>query len=99
MLYVGRERKTGQRVVFGASDGRSYAGLQRWGVSVFDFKIPKADPNNPEKRVDFVGYARIPALRESALEKAATAPAAPEAVASKTTTTPKPAVKRSRMSN
>jgi cell wall-associated NlpC family hydrolase len=63
MLYLGREKKTGKRVMFGASDGRSYAGVQRWGVSVFDFKMPKADPNNPEKKVDFVGYGPIPGLR------------------------------------
>ena len=64
MLYLGREKKSGRRVMFGASDGRSYAGVQRWGVSVFDFKMPKFDPGKPEKRVDFVGYGRIPGLRE-----------------------------------
>ena len=64
MLYLGREKKSGKRVMFGASDGRSYAGVQRWGVSVFDFKMPKSDPAKPEKRVDFVGYGRIPGLRE-----------------------------------
>ena len=64
MLYLGREKKSGKRVMFGASDGRSYAGVQRWGVSVFDFKMPKGDPARPEKRVDFVGYGRIPGLRE-----------------------------------
>ena len=63
MLYLGREKKSGKRVMFGASDGRSYAGVQRWGVSVFDFKMPKADPARPGKRVDFVGYGRIPGLR------------------------------------
>ena len=66
MLYLGNEKRTGKRIMFGASDGRSYDGVQRWGVSVFDFKMPKNDPNNVEKRrVDFVGYARIPGLRES----------------------------------
>ncbi len=63
MLYLGREKATGKRVMFGASDGRSYAGVQRWGVSVFDFKMPKVDPTQPDKRVGFVGYARIPGLR------------------------------------
>lgn len=66
MLYLGRERRTGKRVMFGASDGRSYAGVQRWGVSVFDFRMPKADPAKPERRVDFVGYGRIPGLRDAA---------------------------------
>jgi len=65
MLYLGTEKKTKKRIMFGSSDGRSYNGVQRWGVSVFDFKMPKADPANPEKaKVDFVGYGRIPALRE-----------------------------------
>ncbi|EDY22084.1 hypothetical protein CfE428DRAFT_0209 [Chthoniobacter flavus Ellin428] len=64
MMYLGREKGTGKRIVFGASDGRSYNGIQRWGVSVFDFKMPKADPANAEKaKVDFVGYSRIPGLR------------------------------------
>lgn len=76
MLYLGREKGTGKRIMFGASDGRSYNGIQRWGVSVFDFKMPKvdapskadaqskADPTIPEKaKADFVGFARIPGLR------------------------------------
>jgi cell wall-associated NlpC family hydrolase len=64
MMYLGREKGSGKRIVFGASDGRSYNGIQRWGVSVFDFKMPKADATNPQKAtVEFVGYARIPGLR------------------------------------
>ncbi len=65
MLYLGREKAGGKHVMFGSSDGRSYNGIQRWGVSVFDFKMPKMDPVKPDKHVDFVGYARIPALRDS----------------------------------
>ena len=65
MLYLGREKAGGKRVMFGSSDGRSYNGIQRRGVSVFDFKMPKMDPAKPDKHVDFVGYARIPALRDS----------------------------------
>jgi len=64
MLYLGREKESGKRIMFGSSDGRSYHGIQRWGVSVFDFTMPKANPATPEKHVNFVGYARIPALRE-----------------------------------
>jgi cell wall-associated NlpC family hydrolase len=72
MLYLGKEKGTGKRIMFGASDGRSYNGVQRWGVSVFDFKMPKADPANPEKaKVDFVGFARIPGLRSEAAVSAA----------------------------
>jgi len=65
MLYLGREKAGGKRVMFGSSDGRSYNSIQRWGVSVFDFKMPKMDPAKPDRHVDFVGYARIPALRDS----------------------------------
>src|SRR5205807_1912742 len=43
MLYLGREKRTGKRVMFGSSDGRSYGGVQRHGVSVFDFAMPKGD--------------------------------------------------------
>jgi cell wall-associated NlpC family hydrolase len=79
MLYLGIEKRTGQRIMFGSSDGRSYDGAQRWGVSVFDFKMPKIDANNPEKRrVDFVGYARIPGLRESLDSSQASAAASEE---------------------
>ncbi|MEI9894680.1 MAG: hypothetical protein WDN28_12525 [Chthoniobacter sp.] len=64
MMYLGREKGSGKRIMFGASDGRSYNGVQRWGVSVFDFKMPNANATNPEKaKVEFVGFARIPGLR------------------------------------
>lgn len=57
MLYLGTERKTKKRVMFGASDGRTYAGIPRWGVSVFDFRMPRVGPN---ERVRFVGYGALP---------------------------------------
>jgi hypothetical protein len=64
MMYLGREKETGKRIMFGASDGRSYNGIQRWGVSVFDFKMPSFDPAKPEKtKAAFIGYARVPGLR------------------------------------
>ena len=67
MLYLGREKESGKRIMFGASDGRSYNGIPRWGVSVFDFKMPKSDPEKPGKAAaDFVGFARIPGLRQGA---------------------------------
>ncbi len=84
MLYLGTEKKTKKRVMFGASDGRSYAGIQRWGVSVFDFKMPNGTAANGERtKVDFVGYGRIPGLRETA---------APEPVAEKAPVVAEPAV-------
>src|SRR5438270_6853521 len=65
MIYLGREKKTGARVMVGASDGRTYQTVQRFGVSVFDFKMPRADKGEVEEgktRPRFVGYARIPGL-------------------------------------
>ncbi len=96
MLYLGREKESGQRIMFGASDGRSYHGVQRWGVSVFDFKMPKPDPANPEKaRVDFVGFGRIPGLRNGGMpvavaETPAVAAESPSATTSKSDTAAKP---------
>ena len=62
MIYLGREKGTNQRVMVGASDGRTYRGQQRFGVSLFDFKVgplkPKSDGTSPV----FVGYGRIPGL-------------------------------------
>jgi cell wall-associated NlpC family hydrolase len=100
MLYLGTEKKTKKRVMFGSSDGRSYNGIQRWGVSVFDFKMPKMDPGNPEKtRVDFIGYATIPRLHESAEPAPAVAEKAPEkaestAASAEPSETVKPPVKK-----
>jgi hypothetical protein len=47
----------------GASDGRTYEGKQRFGVSVFDFKTAPPPPSNDAKRSpSFVGYGSIPGL-------------------------------------
>jgi cell wall-associated NlpC family hydrolase len=65
MIYLGREKKTGHRVMVGASDGRVYQGESRYGVSVFDFNIPRPDKNGDGKlHPSFVGYGHIPGLRE-----------------------------------
>lgn len=58
MIYLGREKKTGFPVMVGASDGRTYAGVRRNGVSVFDFKLPRTGSS-----ARFVGYARVPGLK------------------------------------
>ena len=63
MLYLGTEKSTGAKVMVGSSDGRAYHGLKRNGVSVFDFAMPRT-PVAGEPRSTFVGYARIPGLRE-----------------------------------
>jgi hypothetical protein len=65
MIYLGIQRKRGQHVMWGSSDGRTFDGKPRWGVSVFDFKMPRSDPNNAESsKADFLGYARVPGLRD-----------------------------------
>ena len=65
MIYLGREKRTNRRVMVGSSDGRTYDGKQRWGVSVFDFKMPPPPKSGDEKISPlFVGYGRIPGLGE-----------------------------------
>src|SRR6476469_1027234 len=63
MIYLGREKRTNKRVMVGSSDGRTYDGKPRWGVSVFDFKMP-APPKSGDAKISpvFVGYGRIPGL-------------------------------------
>jgi cell wall-associated NlpC family hydrolase len=67
MIYLGTSKKTGQRVMVGSSDGRTYLGQKRNGVSVFDFHVATAsrkDGNVPSTRTpDFVGYGAIPGMR------------------------------------
>ncbi|MFZ2282026.1 MAG: NlpC/P60 family protein [Prosthecobacter sp.] len=94
MIYLGKLKKSGKRVVFGSSDGRSYMGERRSGVSVFDFSLPK-----PDSTKHFYGYGPTPGLLPAEPEKpviAAVTPAAPapastpkETAVSKETTTPK----------
>ncbi|PYJ52282.1 MAG: hypothetical protein DME83_05630 [Verrucomicrobia bacterium] len=61
MIYLGREKGTKKRIMVGASDGRTYDGKQRFGVSIFDFKLPPP-PNSGDAKLSpvFVGYGRIP---------------------------------------
>ena len=63
MIYLGRDKKTNQRIMVGASDGRTYKGESRYGVSVFDFKIPRPGKTD-EGRMSpsFIGYGHIPDL-------------------------------------
>jgi len=64
MIYLGREKATNQRIMAGASDGRTYKGQSRFGVNVFDFKVGQLGPRGREGAAPvFVGYAHIPALR------------------------------------
>jgi peptidoglycan DL-endopeptidase CwlO len=63
MLYLGTEKATGAKIMVGASDGRTYKGQKRNGVNVFDFAMPRT-PINGDSRSTFIGYARIPGLRD-----------------------------------
>jgi len=65
MIYLGREKKTGHRVMVGASDGRVYQGESRNGVSVFDFKVQRNGKADDGKlRPTFIGYGHIQGLRD-----------------------------------
>ena len=67
MIYLGKEKGTNKRVMVGASDGRSYNGERRFGVSVFDFKLPNGTPNksDPDLVARFEGYSPLPGLRDT----------------------------------
>jgi cell wall-associated NlpC family hydrolase len=83
MIYLGKEKGTNKRVMVGASDGRSYNGERRFGVSVFDFKLPNGTPNksDPDLVARFEGYSPIPGLREAVYSvRAATPSPTPVAV-------------------
>ena len=58
MIYLGKARSDGRPLMVGASDGRTFRGDKKFGVSVFDFVIPKPEGRNPMSR--FIGYAKIP---------------------------------------
>ncbi len=57
MIYLGTEKASGNKLMVGASDGRTFHNQSRYGVSVFDFKLPA---KNATSR--FIGYAKIPGL-------------------------------------
>ena len=57
MIYLGKVKKSGKRIVFGSSDGRSFHGERRSGVSVFDFNLPR-----PDSTSRFYGYGPTPGL-------------------------------------
>jgi cell wall-associated NlpC family hydrolase len=65
MIYLGKEKSSDKPVMVGATDGRSYNGVRRFGVSVFDFKMPNGQANkeDPGLTAKFEGYASIPGLR------------------------------------
>ena len=50
-IFLGHEKATGEPVMVGASDGRTYRGTKREGYGVYDFKLPKAG-----SKARFLGY-------------------------------------------
>jgi cell wall-associated NlpC family hydrolase len=60
MLYLGKRKKDGKPVVFGASDGRTYENQRRNGVSVFDFSLPKQG-----NKSEFFGYGPVPGFEKA----------------------------------
>lgn len=70
MLYLGQHKTTKKPVIFGASDGRSYEGQKRTGVSVFNLTMPK-----PNGKVIIYGFGSIPGLLPA---KVTSEPASPE---------------------
>ena len=67
MIYLGVNRHSGKRVMFGASEGRMFDGKSRYGVSVFDFTLPKPDRDTTsDLQSRFIGYGSIPRLAAAA---------------------------------
>ena len=75
MVYLGKRKKDGHRLMFGSSDGRPYDGQRRNGVSVFDFKMPAAKSGDaadaattaaPDNAPDFSGYGPVPGMTDLA---------------------------------
>jgi cell wall-associated NlpC family hydrolase len=77
MIYLGKQKGTNKPIMVGASDGRSYNGERRFGVSVFDFKLPNGTPNksDPDLVARFEGYSSIPGLRDEVYTVQAETPA------------------------
>jgi peptidoglycan DL-endopeptidase CwlO len=67
MIYLGKQKPTDKPVMVGSTDGRTYDGVRRSGVSVFDFDLPNGKPNggNPNLTARFEGYGSIPGLSEN----------------------------------
>jgi hypothetical protein len=63
MIYLGINRQTGRRVMVGASEGRRFNGVSRYGVSVFDLELPRHTPGDTGTS-RFIGYGAIPTLGE-----------------------------------
>ncbi len=57
MIYLGTLKADGLGVTFGASDGRRFRGVTCYGVSVFDWQMPRPDSSSK-----IIAYGPIPTL-------------------------------------
>ena len=57
MIYLGKAATDALPLMVGSSDGRTYRGKKCYGVSVFDFYLPREGGKSR-----FLGYAKIPGL-------------------------------------
>jgi cell wall-associated NlpC family hydrolase len=71
MIYLGINRQSGRRVMVGASEGRQFEGKSRYGISVFDFVLPRKvgtsniqGEGNSGTESRFIGYGAIPGLEK-----------------------------------
>ena len=61
MIYLGINRHTNRRVMVGASEGRRFNDKSMYGVSVFDFTLPRAKAGESSSS-RFIGYGAVPGL-------------------------------------
>jgi peptidoglycan DL-endopeptidase CwlO len=65
MIYIGRDKITNARLMMGASEHGTFNGQAKSGVSVFDFKVGRAQKSKGEETAPvFIGYGRVPGLGE-----------------------------------
>ncbi len=62
MIYLGVSRLTGRRVMAGASEGRRFNDVSRYGVSVFDLELPRPRAAGDAGTSRFIGYGPVPGL-------------------------------------
>ncbi len=74
MIYLGINRHSGRRVMVGASEGRQFEDKSRFGVSVFDFTLPRhasatdisaEGSSGTDLKARFIGYGSVPGLDET----------------------------------
>jgi hypothetical protein len=60
MIYLGTNRNSGRRVMVGASEGRRFNDVSRYGVSVFDLELPRKRAAGDPGTSRFIGYGAVP---------------------------------------